>query len=774
MLTRTLLLSAVWLALSAITTFLYGTKVRTASRANALVWLLFVVAAGDVWALLTFGIPDEIGVFSLVALFIGALFIVKLRDWNALGATMWVMTLLATALYWLYIFEVTAFTPLHPLAYLIASVFLFFETAALLLGLSFAYETLDTTCRVRWHRRVDAFRPDPSFTPKVSIHLPAYNEPTEVVADTMRCMARLDYPNYEVLLIDNNTPDEAKWRPLEALCRELGPRFRCLHLDEWPGYKSGALNFALAQTAPDAEIIAVVDADYRLEPNFLSALTPAFKDPQLAFVQAPQDYRAFRGDFFMDATYLGYKYFFEVSMPSRNEHNAIIFAGTMGMVRKSVLQEIGGWDEWCITEDAELSLRILKRGYRSIFVHRSYGRGLMPFTFDGLKKQRFRWCFGGIQILRKHWEALMPWSGWVDPHNRLTLAQKYYYLMGGLQWFTDLLNLCFTAFLIAGALLLISPLGLAIRPLTGPLITMPLLFIVIGLWRFGWSLRHALHLGWREALRTMFGFFSLGWSVMLGSIQGLIQPVGVFLRTPKTNSRPGILDALRSAQWETLIGVTCVGMAAAVLYLTRLDVRGLFMAALLAWQASLHLAAPLFSLASIRSGGPEPLPRPGAAPVREVGEGFAARWALALAVLLMTGAVVMRFLPPPESPPPYSRLQPPDVPLPRVFGGDPLPINQRALTPTPTAVRSATPAPGRTGTPPPTPVSTAAATATRAPTSTPTSTAAATATGGPTSTPASTAVPTATGGPTPTLAATSTVTATLLPPTNTPLPAATP
>jgi cellulose synthase/poly-beta-1,6-N-acetylglucosamine synthase-like glycosyltransferase len=65
---------------------------------------------------------------------------------------------------------------------------------------------------------------------------------------------------------------------------------------------------------------------------------------------------------FTEATYYGYKYFFEVSMPSRNEHNAIIFAGTMGLIRKSVLQEIGGWDEWCITEDAEASLRILKLG----------------------------------------------------------------------------------------------------------------------------------------------------------------------------------------------------------------------------------------------------------------------------------------------------------------------------------------------------------------------------------------------------------------------------
>jgi len=56
-------------------------------------------------------------------------------------------------------------------------------------------------------------------------------------------------------------------------------------------------------------------------------------------------------------------------MPARNEYNAIIFAGTMGLIRKSALQEISGWDEWCITEDAEASLRMLKRGYQSVYIN---------------------------------------------------------------------------------------------------------------------------------------------------------------------------------------------------------------------------------------------------------------------------------------------------------------------------------------------------------------------------------------------------------------------
>ncbi len=129
------------------------------------------------------------------------------------------------------------------------------ETLALLLSLAFTFEGLDITCRTQWRRRVDRIEPVPNYHPKVSLHAPAYDEPPELVAETLRSLAALDYPDYEVLEIDNNTPVENTWRPLEKVCQALGPRFRFLHLARWPGYKSGALNFALSQTADDAVLI---------------------------------------------------------------------------------------------------------------------------------------------------------------------------------------------------------------------------------------------------------------------------------------------------------------------------------------------------------------------------------------------------------------------------------------------------------------------------------------------------------------------------------------
>ncbi len=66
----------------------------------------------------------------------------------------------------------------------------------------------------------------PDQSPRVSIHVPCYNEPPAMVMATLDALARLDYDNYEVIVLDNNTPEPETWRPVEAHCATLGPRFR--------------------------------------------------------------------------------------------------------------------------------------------------------------------------------------------------------------------------------------------------------------------------------------------------------------------------------------------------------------------------------------------------------------------------------------------------------------------------------------------------------------------------------------------------------------------
>ena len=96
----------------------------------------------------------------------------------------------------------------------------------------------------------------------MSIHIPAYREPPEMLKATLDAVARLDYPNLECVVVINNTPDPALWRPVEEHCRMLGDRFKFVRVENLTGFKAGALRLALAHTASDAEIIGVIDADY--------------------------------------------------------------------------------------------------------------------------------------------------------------------------------------------------------------------------------------------------------------------------------------------------------------------------------------------------------------------------------------------------------------------------------------------------------------------------------------------------------------------------------
>jgi cellulose synthase/poly-beta-1,6-N-acetylglucosamine synthase-like glycosyltransferase len=663
MTTRLLYLAFLWFMFSLIVALIGGRRLRVSHPVISLGWLIGILLLGDAWALLIFGLQPDIALLTILAFLLGLLCIRWMRDWNAFGQVAWTTSILALSLFLIYAFQVTAFTPLNPISFVIALGWFFIETIALLIALSHTYESLNSICRIHWRRRLEQLESIPGYQPMVSLHVPVYNEPPEVVADTLRSLAALDYPDYEVLVVDNNTPDESRWRAAQQISGELGPRFHFLHLENWPGYKSGALNFALAQTDPQAEIIGPIDADYQLDPAFLRDLTPAFHNRRLAFIQTPQDYRDFDGNLYLESTYYAYKYFFEVSMPVRNEFDAIIFAGTMGLIRKSALQEIGGWDEWCITEDAEASLRLLKRGYSSGYINRPYGSGLIPFSFEGLKRQRFRWCFGGIQILKKHWSSLLPWSAWVDPNNHLSQEQRYFYLAGGVQWFTDLLNLVFAFLLVLGGLFSLS--GGLVTPylLNGTLIVLPVLFLVLGLLRFTTVLRQSLHLTWSMAIRSMYNFFSLGWVVTLACLQGLIQKEGVFLRTSKSRSESKTLQALTVTRWETLIGMVCL-LVGALAYGANPELRTLFLFLLMVWESSLYLSAPYYSLLSSFD---QPERRPGGERGRLLRENRAAQATLLVLGLLIACGILIQFLPPPDKIPDYIRFLPAEIPLRSLF-----------------------------------------------------------------------------------------------------------
>lgn len=273
---------------------------------------------------------------------------------------------------------------------------------------------LSMTTHASWRRPTKALPPLTGPTaPKVSIHLPCYAEPPEVVIATINSLARLDYANFEVLVCDNNTEDEALWRPLADHCARLNrsagtDKFRFFHVAPIAGAKAGALNFCLQQMAPDAELVSVIDADYIAEPDFLARLVGFFENPKIGYVQAPHDYRGFEESIYLRTCYWDYMPGYKVEFTSINEYDAAFTIGTMCLFRASALIEAGRWGEWCLTEDSEVSVRLRALGYEGVYLNETFGRGLIPETFEDYKKQRFRWTAGPIQQVRQHWKLMLP------------------------------------------------------------------------------------------------------------------------------------------------------------------------------------------------------------------------------------------------------------------------------------------------------------------------------------------------------------------------------
>ena len=373
---------------------------------------------------------------------------------------------------------------------------------------------------------------------------PTTSRPAMLI-ETLDALARLDYPDFEVLVIDNNTRDEAVWRPVEAHCARLGARFRFFHVAPLAGFKAGALNFALEHTAPDAQIVAVIDSDYVVEPSWLRELTPAFSDLRIAIVQAPQDYRDADQSAFKAMCYAEYRGFFHIGMITRNERNAIIQHGTMTMVRRTQLAECR-WAEWCITEDAELGLRIFERGFDASYVPQSYGRGLMPDTFIDFKKQRFRWAYGAMQILKAHARALFLEGGPLSP------GQRYHFIAGWLPWMADGVNVLFNLAALAWSAAMVW----APHSIDPPLV----LYSVLPLSLFTFKLAKLMHLyrvrvgaNLRQTIAAAVAGLALTHTIGLASIKGLLTKSEPFFRTPKGGTTAGLWHALAAAREETLM-----------------------------------------------------------------------------------------------------------------------------------------------------------------------------------------------------------------------------
>jgi cellulose synthase (UDP-forming) len=184
------------------------------------------------------------------------------------------------------------------------------------------------------------------------------------------------------------------------LARELGARY--VSRPDNRDAKAGNLNHALQVV--DADIVAVVDADHVPGPDFLRNTLAYFDDPSVALVQTPQDFynldsfeheRRRDGDVFLEEAV-----FYRVIAAGKNRWGAAFWCGTSALLRTAALRDVGGVATGSVTEDMHTTIRLHRRGWKSVYHNEVLVRGLAPRTAHEYLAQRRRWAAGAMQVMR--------------------------------------------------------------------------------------------------------------------------------------------------------------------------------------------------------------------------------------------------------------------------------------------------------------------------------------------------------------------------------------
>lgn len=313
----------------------------------------------------------------------------------------------------------------------VAGWYLFYRTGTLnprapaLSVLVFAAELFGFGCAllhlfVCWRLQERVAMPPPRDA-HVAVFVPTINESVDMVRRTLLAAQRMRHAT-EVWLLDDGNRDE-----MRRLAAELGCRY--LARSENSHAKAGNLNHALLHTK--AQFIALFDADHAPASVFLEETLGFFADVRVAFVQTPQDFYNLdsfqhRLDRRHSLVWTEQSLFFRVIQAGKDRLNAAFFCGSCAVVRRTALDDIGGFATGTVTEDIHTSLRLHKRGWRSVYYARPLAFGLAPATVLPFLRQRLRWGQGAMQVWRQ--EGILFARG-------LTLAQRLSYFGTMLAYF---------------------------------------------------------------------------------------------------------------------------------------------------------------------------------------------------------------------------------------------------------------------------------------------------------------------------------------------------
>ncbi|MGC8586904.1 MAG: glycosyltransferase [Candidatus Micrarchaeia archaeon] len=230
--------------------------------------------------------------------------------------------------------------------------------------------------------------------PTVAIAVPTYNEDPKLVENTLSRLLKIDYPKskFRVYLADDSTNSETV-SELIRFSKANGINY--VHRSNREGFKAGALNNLMKYS--NEEFVAIFDADeYLVNKRFLIELLPYFDNPEVGYVQTDKHYA--KGSLFANSIDLLNSFFFRFVQPSRAFHNTSTFAGSCGIVRRSVIDAVGGFPG-VVLEDTFFSLAVKLNNFKGLYIPKTYAFGRPMEHFTAFARQQWRYNYGGTEFL---------------------------------------------------------------------------------------------------------------------------------------------------------------------------------------------------------------------------------------------------------------------------------------------------------------------------------------------------------------------------------------
>lgn len=259
----------------------------------------------------------------------------------------------------------------------------------------------------------------------VDVFITVYDEPLEVVRRTAIGARAIRYPHRTYIL------DDGKREDVLQMATDLSLGY--IRRKGNPNAKAGNLNHAIALTS--GEFILQLDADHVPLPNIIDRLLGYFLDPEVAFIQSPQDF--YNTDSFTHvinessrSMWEENRIFYSLIQPGKDHWNSTFFCGSCGMLRRTALEGIGGFSTETIIEDMETSLKLHMKGWKSVYHTEALAFGLSPASASSFHVQRLRWGQGSMQMLRKMNPLFLPG---LSPAQRVCYFAANIYPIDGIQ-----------------------------------------------------------------------------------------------------------------------------------------------------------------------------------------------------------------------------------------------------------------------------------------------------------------------------------------------------